>query len=179
MGPRFRVSVERIDDVDGAQYETRESLLFEATSPEPTRLAAYAADEVRAALLGAAGVAEGPHPQVAAAAEYFAQYGARAAAAEAQAERVDEPAPDKPRRTRRTKAQIEADRAAEQAAAAGEHGNAVADGVAGDPAPVAVVTLPAGTSETGERLTVAPEDAPSVSAPAPAEVPAAPYNPFL
>lgn len=56
MGTRYRVTVERIDDVEDTQYETRETVLFETTSPSLLSLLRYAPTEVDAALRDAAGL---------------------------------------------------------------------------------------------------------------------------
>lgn len=118
MGTRYRVTVERIDDVEGAQYETRETVLFEATLPRALRLASFAPDEIRAALMEEAGLDEWDVvPQRVMPGVDAAPPGVTATVFNAAGEVIDavKAAEDRPKRKRRTKAEVEADKAREEA----------------------------------------------------------------
>jgi hypothetical protein len=113
MGTRYRVTVERLD-------ETTDTILFEATSVAAERLIGFAPDEVLAALVAEAqmGAAEAYPQRVVTGdsgivARVFDRNGeAITGVATTKAE------PAKPKRTRRSKAQIAEDEAAAQAAGA-------------------------------------------------------------
>jgi pyruvate/2-oxoglutarate dehydrogenase complex dihydrolipoamide acyltransferase (E2) component len=158
MATRYRVVVERVDDVEGsAQYATNETLLFEVTHTNPERLVSFAPDEVRAALMEAF-MYDGPD-------EAPVQY--HEPAPEGTVESGDPapaPAEDKPKRTRRTKAQIAEDRARE-----------LAEQVTTNDMDVRQVGEAADT--VVEQL-AAPATPEPVRPAGPAASPAAPYNPF-
>lgn len=138
MGTRYRVTVEQIDDVEGAQYETNETILFETVSPSLLSLLRYAPTEVDAALREAAGIGETFSREVAdgwssaaVVARVYDRQGAeiggepeQAPAAGSEPEQVVAPA--KQRKPRRTAAQKAADE--EAARAAGERMQAAMNG---------------------------------------------------
>jgi hypothetical protein len=115
MGTRYRVTVERLD-------ETTDTILFEATSVAAERLIGFAPDEVLAALVAEAqmGAAEAyPQRVVTGDSGIVARVFDRNGEAITQAsEPAVEAEPAKPKRTRRSKAQIAEDEAAAQAAGA-------------------------------------------------------------
>lgn len=185
MSTRYRVTVEQIEDVDGAQYETREIVLFEATSPSMDRLAAFAPVEVLAALGGVAGSLR---VEVAPTAE---EESAEPSPAEANREAMlrDEAAEAaKPKRVRRTKAQIAADEAAARQVAEVVVSNdqAVAQvGEAADTVAEQVVAQKLGYMTPDGPVVEDAEPSGVMSTPSPDAVvlaavpPAAPFNPFL
>lgn len=174
MGTRYRVMVERVEDVEGAQYETRETVLFEAVSPNLASLIRFAPIEVEAALRGAAGlgdveswdldraVATVPTPAGVTATVFNADGEEIPAAGAVPA---DERPVEAPKRKRRSRAQIVADEAAAEAAArAGE-------------------AFQQHATEAGYMTPDGPVVEAIDPAPAPAEVPPpadliVPYNPF-
>jgi hypothetical protein len=159
MTDRYRVSVERVEqDADGDDvYRT----VAEFMAPRGA-LAAFVPNIV-AGILGS-----GPtHPQDAAEADTYPQSAEASSAQQAQ-DAADEAA-GKPKRTRRTKAQIAADNAAQ---ALGFRDAAHQAEVAGGaptvlPAPALAIVPPP-----------AAEQQPAAPAPSAAAAPAAPYNPF-
>lgn len=171
-GYRLNLSAETIAAMNEPE------ILFEAGGPDAGRLLAYAPGEVEAALT-AAGYAAMPQKAIGlvdvnALAEATLAAGGifstgpgqivpaagvvEVASAAGNEQPVDEPAA--PKRKRRTKAEIEADRAAEALAAQQQ---ASAAPVEGGPAP---------------QAPAAAEPAPDQQPPAPAAPTAAPYNPF-
>lgn len=199
MGTRYRVIVEQVDDVEGAQYETRETVLFETVSPNLVSLLRFAPAEVDAALRTALDDAEPWDLDRAAATVPVVPVGELRAAvfnaagdeisaapqAPVGAEPVDEPAPTK--RKRRTKSEIAADKAREAAEATGAQAEPVETTSIVDP--FARTEAPPVTVEqdldgiTAEQLGSAPapvvEPAPPAAPEPAAAAPAAPYNPFV
>lgn len=173
MGVVYKVVVMRVDSSQMLDPE----ILFEAGSPNAERLVRYAADEVLAALAEAAfgevprrtmlGVDPSDVPPLAEPVEGEPSDG-----------EADPEAPAKPKRTRRTKAQIEADKKAAEAAAAA-------------PAPATVPDPPAdpddrvyGEAAQSQQAPASPlstgvESPLAEPLPTPAPGPAAPaWNPF-
>lgn len=128
MGTRYVIAVMKVEDTEEGQYSTRDTTLFEATHADPARLARFAPEEVLAVLAEAAGVeiavpAVGllPRPAwwrdgdtVSMDSGYMAQ-APEMTPEEKSAAEIPAPTEDKPKRSRRTKAQIEADKAAQAA----------------------------------------------------------------
>jgi hypothetical protein len=178
MGKIYRVLViEQGPDTRWESGRPSDRVLFEAAGPDAGRLLAYAPGEVEAALMAAGyaamsqkvvgpddvnAIAEASLDVILSTAPGRVEPAvgvAEVASAAGNEQPVDEPAAPKPRK-RRTKAEIEADRAAEALAA---QQRASAAPVEGGPAPQA----PAAAAP-------APDQQPATPA-APA---AAPYNPF-
>lgn len=208
MGTRYRVIVEQVDDVEGAQYETRETVLFEATLPRALRLASFAPDEVRAALMEAAGEDElAAHPQrflagidrtvehepaapIELRATVFNAAGDEISAAP-QAPAAAEQG-ETPKRKRRTKAEIAADKAREAAEALQQHGERAAaeagvdveqltaEAIASHNVPINDPQDVTSTTHPSQVVERPAEPQVPVAAPEPAAAaPAAPYNPFV
>jgi hypothetical protein len=179
MGKIYRVLViEQGPDTRWESGRPSDRVLFEAAGPDAGRLLAYAPGEVEAALTVAGYAAmsqkvSGVLVDTEALGEALATGGvvsvgpgqlvpavgvAEVASAAGNEQPVDEPAA--PKRKRRTKAEIEADRAAEALAAQQQ---ASAAPVEGGPAP---------------QAPAAAEPAPDQQPATPAAPPTAPYNPF-
>jgi hypothetical protein len=134
MSTRYRVSIERIEDTPDGQYSTQETTLFEATHQDPTRLARFAPVEILEALVIAGGGqidtsilesagrvakwAEGGSFSVPMTGSSGLSLELPKVAEEPPVTPEPEPATEgeteKPKRARRTKAQIAADKAAEE-----------------------------------------------------------------
>lgn len=199
MGTRYRVIVEQLVDVDGAQYETTDTILFETVSPSALALLRYAPTEVDAALREAAGLDEfGSVPQRIMFGIDSAPAGVTATVFNAAGEIISpavaastgdtvvvtaptEPVaePVKPKRTRRTKAEIAADRlreAAEQHAA-----DASATAQVGEAADTVVEQVQAARWPSADEVAANVRALDTVDAPEPVveQAPAAPtYSPF-
>lgn len=140
MGTRYVIAVMKVEDTEEGQYSTRDTTLFEATHADPARLARFAPEEVLAVLAEAAGVeiavpAVGllPRPEMTPEEESAAE--------------IPAPAEDKPKRSRRTKAQIEADKAAQAAGFRDAAHRATEQRLDGEPEPA----LPAQVGESIEQ----------------------------
>lgn len=182
MGTRYIVSVVKIEDVENAEnrYDTRDTTLFEATHVDAERLAQFAPIEVMAALrpdgVPSAVAGEAARPKLATETVPAALVETAAGSADTEQE--------KPKRSRRTKAQIEADKAA--AAASGQGVQHMASATGADPSPENQATLGSMMSAPAavdELNTTAPAAAPWPQAPALTTPPApaapeAPFNPF-
>lgn len=185
MGTRYVVSVIRVEDDEGSdnRYITRDTVLFEATHTDPVRLARFAPGEVLEAL--AAGIAVGGAPErapvpigdepdpAALVAPRAPNVGEQAGAAmTAATEAMREALAPKPRK-RRTKAEMDAARAATESRLEG--------------APEQAFGLPAQVAEGVEQhaaaaAAVVADPAPEapVAPAAPGSAPgAAPFNPFM
>lgn len=148
----------------GAPVELPAEVLFEAAGPDPSRLLGYAPDEVEQALKAAS---EAPaEPERAAPlvdVEALAAGGVLSSSAAPVAVGETPAADDKPKRTRRTRAEIAAAKAAEQAGAETP----------------AAVTVPEPALVPQHAVAAVAEPAPAQQpAATPAAVPGVAYNPF-
>lgn len=171
----------RANLLGSAMVEPAPEVLFEAAGPDAGRLLAYAPDEVAAALATAGSMAAVDAIDAANRAGSFAP----PVAEEPDAPAVNPPghfrpadAPAAPaKRKRRTRAEIEADRARETAG-----GNAFGEQVVADTeaqqAPAATEQAPAAEPQQPVDEPAPQQQPEPAPAPVAATTPAAPYNPF-
>lgn len=177
MAVTYKVVVMKIDDETRMRSMSGSPdpvVLFEAGSPDAGRLLGYAPGEVEAALIEQAMRAEAENMPQRVVQGFDPQDVpplAEPVEAEPEQQGSDEPAEGegKPKRKRRTKAEIEADRAAAERIAA-----AATEPASATPEPAA--QTPTEPLHTAEDQAAPPPQAALV--PAAAEAPAQPWNPF-
>lgn len=163
MGVRYMVSVVRVEDVEGAEsrYATVDTTLFEATMGDASRLARFAPVEVLEVLAAEAGVSVAvvwPSPG-----EGVALVDVPPPAERTDSANLDGPTPEalaveqaKPKRTRRTRAEIDAAKAASEARLNGEPEQSLVAEVAPEPAGESAPPAPAKVEQPA-----APAEAPN------------------